>query len=61
MINKNKSIIIYDKSNKNTISQAKTDDILLSIDFSKLDNKVSTLTKAINCPFNQNFSKIYDA
>ena len=61
MINKNKSIIIYGKSNKNTISQAKTDDILLSIDFSKLDNKVSTLTIAINCPFNQNFSKIYDA
>ena len=60
MDNNNQSILIYDELNKNKIPQAKTDNILLSIDFGKLDNKVLTLIVAINCPFDKYFSKVYD-
>lgn len=56
----NESIIIYDELNKKKISQAETDDTLLSIDFSKLDNKITTIIIAIYCPIDNNFSTVYD-
>lgn len=58
--NEKGSIIIYDDENKNKISQAKSDDTLLSIDFSKLDSKISTILITINCQEDKNLSEIYD-
>ena len=61
MKNKNKSIIIYDELNKSKIPQTKTDDILLFIDFRKLDNKISTLIIAINTfPLKTFFNAAYN-
>ena len=61
MSNKNQSILIYDEGNKSKIHQAKTDDVLLSIDFDKLDKKISILTITINCyPLDTFFNKAYD-
>ena len=61
MKNKNKTNIIYDELNKSKIPQTKTDDILLFIDFGKLDNKISTLIIVINTwPLNTFFNKAYN-
>ena len=60
MNNKNQSILIYDEENKSKIQQAKSDIILLSIDFNKLDKKISILIITINCdPLNTFFNKDY--
>ena len=61
MSDKNQSILIYDEGNKSKIHQAKTDDVLLSIDFNNLDKKISILTITINCyPLDTFFNKAYD-
>ncbi len=54
------SIILYDVENKDKIPQAKSDDDLLSIDFSRLDSHISTILVTINCGEEQNLINIYD-
>ena len=56
----NGNLLIYSEEEQSKIPEAKTDDFLLSIDFKKLDNKISTIIMFIRTSENGDFIKISD-
>lgn len=55
------SILVMDEENKEKIKQAREDQDVISIDFSKLDNNISTIVIVIKSSNSQKFNTIYDA
>ena len=54
----NGNLLIYSEEEQSKIPEAKTDDFLLSIDFKKLDNKISIIIMFIRISENDDFIHI---